>query len=76
MRSKIDTTILAIIYHPEIRDVLTDNGKKDIAKMVRVLSDELQPKDICRFIKCIFTDRCTGLCDWGASNSEIKKETV
>lgn len=35
---KIDATILGIIYHPEIRAVLTDQGKSDIAKMIRTLA--------------------------------------
>ena len=63
---KTETTILAIVYHPEIRDVLTERGKQDIGKMIHTLAEALQPPGVCKYIKCNFADRCSGLCDWGA----------
>jgi len=58
---KTDATILGIIYHPEIRNVLTEQGKKDIAEMVRILADGLSN---CPFLQCEFGERCNAMCDW------------
>lgn len=59
MKNKIDATILGIIYHPEIRNMLTDEGKKDIAKMVNLLVEGR-----CLFVECCFADKCNAMCDW------------
>lgn len=62
MDKKIDTTILGIIYHPEIREVLTEQTKSDIAEMVRTLAGELSGN--CPYLKCEFADRCNAMCDF------------
>jgi len=41
MDKKTNATILGIIYHPEIRDILSEQGKVDIAEMVQILADSL-----------------------------------
>jgi len=53
MIEKTSATILGIIYHPEIRHVLTEQGKKDIAEMVRMLADGLSN---CPFLQCGFIE--------------------
>jgi hypothetical protein len=40
VEQKINATILGIVYHPEIRN-LSDDCKKNIADMVRILAKEL-----------------------------------
>jgi len=69
--NKIDATILSIIYHPEIRHVLTEQGKKDIAEMVRTLT-----KGLCPFLRCEFVDRCNALCDWAKDGMGKSGESV
>jgi len=69
MDKKIDATILGIIYHPEIREVLTEQGKKDIAEMVRTLV-----KDNCLYFQCEFADKCNAMCDFVKKNSPGNKE--
>ena len=61
MLKKTDATILGIIYHPEIRNILTEQGKKDIAEMVRTLTDGLSN---CHFLQCVFAEKCNAMCDW------------
>ena len=61
MIEKTDATILGIIYHPEIRHVLTEQGKKDIAEMVQTLADGLSN---CPFLQCGFAEKCNAMCDW------------
>ena len=56
MKRKTDATILGIIYHPEIRDVLSKQGKKDIIEMVRTLVSE-----VYLFSQCPFCDFICGL---------------
>ena len=63
---KTDATILGIIYHPEIRDILTDQGKSDIAEMVRTLVDGLSGN--CPFLQCEFADKCNAMCDFVRSH--------
>ena len=58
---KIDATILGIVYHPEIRDVLTLQGKGDISEMVRTLADGFSN---CPFLQCGFAEKCNAMCDW------------
>jgi len=58
-KQKTEATILGIIYHPEIREALSEQGKKDIAEMVRTLV-----KGYCPFAKCRWSDRCNDMCDW------------
>ena len=39
--TKVDATITGIIEHPEIREHLTETGKRDIAIMIRELVIEI-----------------------------------
>ena len=47
--TKGDATILGIIYHPEIRERLTESGKNDISKMIRELVIEIYAESNKRF---------------------------
>ena len=60
---KTDATILGIIYHPELRSI-SEQAKKDIAEMTRTLAHSLVEPGYCRFVKCVFSDRCDAVCDW------------
>ena len=70
-KEKVDATILGIIYHPEIRDVLTEAGKYDIAEMVRTLV-----KGYCPFAECRWADQCNNICDWMKSGCPVKGEIL
>ena len=56
----IDTTILGITYHPDIRD-LSDATKKDVAKMIRDLVVKLnigQSEDAADRLKYVVCPNC------------------
>ena len=38
----VDATCLGIIYHPQLRDKMTEEVRKDICHMVRDLAEQLQ----------------------------------
>jgi len=62
MDKKTNATILGIIYHPEIRDILSEQGKQDIGEMVWTLVDSLSGN--CPYLKCGFADKCNAMCDF------------
>ena len=60
---KTNATILGIVYHPELREI-SEGAKRDIAEMVRTLSNGLVPAGFCRVVKCGFAAKCDTICDW------------